>query len=59
MAALAERLTSAHEDSVRRLEDTLLTYTRVQAHDELQVSWREGGAVNVVEIRSVGIYMNT
>ncbi|XP_042869347.1 early endosome antigen 1-like isoform X7 [Penaeus japonicus] len=37
VAALAERLTSAHEDSVRRLEDTLLTYTRIQAHDELQV----------------------
>ncbi|ROT77705.1 putative interaptin-like isoform X4 [Penaeus vannamei] len=34
VAALAERLTSAHEDSVRRLEDTLLTYTRVESLEE-------------------------
>ncbi|XP_037778344.1 adventurous-gliding motility protein Z-like isoform X7 [Penaeus monodon] len=47
VAALAERLTSAHEDSVRRLEDTLLTYTRVQAHDELQVESLEEALAEV------------
>ncbi|XP_047497478.1 adventurous-gliding motility protein Z-like isoform X3 [Penaeus chinensis] len=47
VATLAERLTSAHEDSVRRLEDTLLTYTRVQAHDELQVESLEEALAEV------------
>ncbi|XP_042215814.1 centrosome-associated protein CEP250-like isoform X6 [Homarus americanus] len=37
VAAVAERLTAMHEESVRRLEDTLLSYTRMQAHEEYQV----------------------
>ncbi|CAL4067630.1 unnamed protein product, partial [Meganyctiphanes norvegica] len=37
IAAVAERLTVAHEESVRRLENTLVSYTRLQAHEEMQV----------------------
>ncbi|XP_071539643.1 uncharacterized protein [Panulirus ornatus] len=57
VAAVAERLTVAHEESVRRLEDTLLTYTRIQAHDEFQVETLEdsltdlGGRLAESELR--------
>lgn len=37
VALVAERLTAAHEESVRRLEESLVAYTRVQDHDHFQV----------------------
>lgn len=34
---MTEKLTRTHEESVRRVEQSLLTYTRIQAHDQYQV----------------------
>lgn len=38
VALVAERLTVAHEESVRRLEESLVAYTRVHDQDHFQVS---------------------
>nr|XP_045625867.1 myosin-14-like isoform X2 [Procambarus clarkii] len=47
VAAVGERLRVAHEESVKRLEDALLTYTHMQAHDEYQVESLEESLAEV------------
>lgn len=37
VAVVTERLTAAHDESVRRLEESLVAYTRVQDHEHFQV----------------------
>ncbi|XP_050711449.1 trichohyalin-like isoform X8 [Eriocheir sinensis] len=47
VALVAERLTAAHEESVRRLEESLVAYTRVQDHDHFQVEGLEESLAEV------------
>ncbi|XP_045128822.1 paramyosin-like isoform X2 [Portunus trituberculatus] len=47
VALVAERLTVAHEDSVRRLEESLVAYTRVHDQDHFQVEGLEESLAEV------------
>ncbi|KAK3893961.1 hypothetical protein Pcinc_002256 [Petrolisthes cinctipes] len=49
VGAVVERLTSSHDQSIRRLEASLLTYSRVYDHDHNQVEGLEESLAEVGE----------